>query len=279
MDLGSSAKRLAGLAAVVQRSQRYTRRRRRDQAIRNLNALSSMSIYIRRVIKLNHGASTDDPRWLRKSDIEQAAVPNGGISAWLRVLGYFLVCTGTLGLQYAFAALYPTLLDTFGEGPTITALIGSLCAGSMEGFAVPSSLVIARLGARRTCLIGCALATVGLLLSAACSSVWQLVLTYGLLTGVGHSLAFFAPIVLMPRWFHTKLARVHAIGNMGGAVTPLVLGQIAPSLVRDYGWRLMCVCRVLRAARSLVTLASHTFRSFAMARCPSHAPVSSTASC
>jgi hypothetical protein len=202
-------KEVASLITHVTVARGFAGLRARAKANRmevNLETMALMSVFITRQVKLAQESTIEDPRWLRKTHAKQQAVPDGGVQAWLRVFGYFLVCMSTLGLQYAFSALYPALLQALKAGPTATALVGSLCAGTMEGFAVPAALVISRYGARTACLLGCALSVLGLLCSAACTSVWQLILAYGLLTGLGHSLAFFAPIVLMARWFSSKLA-------------------------------------------------------------------------
>lgn len=191
-----------------------------------------------------------DPLWLQNALQMQMQAPDGGWRAWSVVFGYFLVCFSTLGVQWAYSAIYGELLRALDEGPALTALVGSLCMGVMEGFAVLAALTISRFGSQRACQIGGVLAVAGLLLSAACTSVWQLCLTFGIITGLGHSLAFFSPIVLMPRWFNTKLTRAHALGNMGAALTPLVLGPILPPMVATIGWQRMFL--VLAAATAVL---------------------------
>ena len=42
----------------------------------------------------------------RETQIRVAPPPNGGRAAWLAIFGYFFVCLGTLGVQYAFGTLY-----------------------------------------------------------------------------------------------------------------------------------------------------------------------------
>ena len=157
--------------------------------------------------------------------------PDGGADAWLCVLGYFLVCIGTLGVQYAYGTLYSELLNALGGSPGGTAFVGSLCAGLMDGLGAVSGIVISRIGSRRACVLGCFLSVSGTAASAAATRLWHLYLTYGLVAGVGQSLAFFAPIVLMPHWFSLRLARAHALANLGAALTPLVMGPVVPALV------------------------------------------------
>ena len=208
----------------------------------------------REIARLNRagriGSVDLDPLWLQNALQMQMQAPDGGWRAWSVVFGYFLVCFSTLGVQWAYSAIYGELLRALDEGPALTALVGSLCMGVMEGFAVLAALTISRFGSQRACQIGGVLAVAGLLLSAACTSVWQLCLTFGIITGLGHSLAFFSPIVLMPRWFNTKLTRAHALGNIGAALTPLVLGPVLPPMVATIGWQQMFL--VLAAATALL---------------------------
>ena len=42
----------------------------------------------------------------RETQTRVAPPPNGGRAAWLAIFGYFFVCLGTLGVQYAFGTLY-----------------------------------------------------------------------------------------------------------------------------------------------------------------------------
>jgi MFS family permease len=169
------------------------------------------------------------------------APPNGGRDAWLVVLGYFLVCVATLGTQYCFGALYVELLGALGGSPGATAFVGSLCSGMQLAPGGLSGMIIARIGARRACVVGGVLASAGTALSALATELWQLYLAFGLLAGVGHSLAFFSPLTLMPLWFSSRLARAHAVANLGAAVTPLAIGPLAPAAFALVGWRLALV--------------------------------------
>ena len=135
-----------------------------------------------------------------------APPPDGGSAAWLRVFAYSLCCIGTLGVHYAFGPFYTLLLDEFGSSPASTAFVGSLSVGLMDGLGMFSGMLIERIGYRRTCLLGAVVASTGMALSAAANSLWQLYLTYGLIVGIGTSMSFMAPIVLMNRWFTRRLA-------------------------------------------------------------------------
>jgi MFS family permease len=87
------------------------------------------------------------------------------------------------------------------------------------------------------CLVAAAVTTLGWGLSALVAEPWQLLLTYSVLVGVGHSLALHSAIVCIGRWFSSKLALAHALPNTGGALSPLLMGMLAPRLFDAAGWR------------------------------------------
>lgn len=96
------------LAKAQQKLERRAQRvldKRTIQRGRDLDALARLG-----------GTMVMEPKWLRVLGTAKMhpLPPDGGSQAWLRVFGYFLVCTGTLGLQYAFSALYPALLGRGG---------------------------------------------------------------------------------------------------------------------------------------------------------------------
>ena len=182
---------------------------------------------------------------------EASSPPNGGASAWLRVAAYAVVCIGTLGVQYAFGPFYTLLLEEFGSPPAATSFVGSLCVGLMDSLAVFSGMLIERIGSSRTCILGAIIASSGMALSACTTRLWHLYITYGVIVGVGTSMAFMSPIVLMSQWFTTRLALSHAIGNMASALVPLAFGPSAVPIFEAVGRR---VAMLSLAAFMLVSL-------------------------
>ena len=202
------------------------------------------------------------PHWLAgRSVSRRARAPTGpvrgraargaSISPWSRrgvatamasascqqLFAYWLVSFMTLGMQYAYGALYVQLLDQLDSTRDFLAFVGSLSIGVMDGSALLSGVLVQRLGSRRACWLGASVATVGWVLSAAVSRPWQLLLTYSLLVGAGMSLALNAAIMLMNLWFTKRLSLAHACANTGGALSPFLMGLLAPSLFDAIGWR------------------------------------------
>ena len=119
----------------------------------------------------------------------------------------------------------------------VTALVGSLSIGIMDGGSMFSGVIVLRYGSRCCCLVAAAVTALGWGLSALVTEPWQLLLTYSVLVGVGHSLALHSAVLCVGRWFSRKLALAHALPNTGGALSPLLMGMLAPRLFDAAGWR------------------------------------------
>lgn len=163
--------------------------------------------------------------------------PDGGGAAWGRVLALWFCCAGTLGLQYAFGALYVDLLEEFGGSRAATAAVGGIGVGIMDLGAIGAGLVMARVGERRCCLMGAVLTSIGLLTSSYAHSLGVLYLTWGVLVGSGMALSLFAGVVCVNKWFSSKRAVASGIGNTGAAAGPFLFGALWSTMTASYGWR------------------------------------------
>ena len=163
---------------------------------------------------------------------------DGGGAAWARVVALWFCCAGTLGLQYAFGALYVDLLVEFPEaGRGATAAVGGICVGVMDAGAIGAGLVMAKIGERRCCMLGAALTSAGLLASSYARTLAVLYLTWGVMVGGGMALSLFSGVVCVNRWFSSKRAVASGIGNTGAAVGPFLFGALWSAMSAEHGWR------------------------------------------
>jgi len=153
------------------------------------------------------------------------------------LLAYWLISAGTISMQYAFSAIYVEALESLDGSATLAALVGSLCTALEDGLGAVSGPVAQRIGSRACCIIGGLLVALGLCTSALVENVWQLLLTYSLLVGIGCSLSLFAAVMCIGQWFDRSLAKAHGLAKTGASVGPFVLGGAAPALFRALGWR------------------------------------------
>lgn len=158
-------------------------------------------------------------------------------AAATRVAAYWGISAGTLGLQYAYGLLLVDLIAEFSSSRALVAAVGSAGTAVMELTSALGGWLIAQRGERIVCFTGAVCAGIGLATSASATALWQLFLTYSLLTGVGHSLALISGVVMCNRYFEKRRSLAQAIANTGAGVGPFVLGLTWSQLRDRLGWR------------------------------------------
>jgi MFS family permease len=129
-----------------------------------------------------------------------------------------------------------------------------LLFGLMAPFA---AALINRFGLRRMTLASLTLVAGGLLLSLAMTRVWQLVLLWGVVVGVGTGLtALVLGATVATRWFSSRRGLVIGLLTASSATGQVAFMPLLATLAEAWGWRaaLACLCALLALA-ALVVLA------------------------
>ncbi len=108
-----------------------------------------------------------------------------------------------------------------------------------------------RYGIRAVVLSAIILICAGFLASLAMTQVWQLILLWGFVVGVGTGLtAMVLAVTVATRWFNARRGLVTGIFAASNATGQLVFLPLIASLATNYGWRmsLVFVCCMLMAA-------------------------------
>ncbi len=157
---------------------------------------------------------------------------------WIIVAVAALVIMGGAGTRAAPGALLLGIeADTgWSRGTIALAAAGGLLLLGLGG--PLSGVLIDRFGVRRVVTGALALAAAGMGLSAAVTEVWQLVLVFGLMTGLGGGLlASSLSAVIANRWFERR--RGFVIGVLGGSMSAgqLVFFPLLTGIAVLAGWR------------------------------------------
>src|SRR5580693_661379 len=105
-----------------------------------------------------------------------------------------------------------------------------------------------RFGVRRVIIVAMALIATGLLASLAMTEVWQLVVLWGIVVGVGTGLtAMVLAATVATRWFNHRRGLVMGLLAASSATGQLVFLPLIAELTTHYGWRiaLVFVCGML----------------------------------
>ena len=187
-----------------------------------------------------------------------AAMTRRGVHyGWVVVATTFLTMLVTAGAVGAPGVLLLPLQREFGWS---TAAISSALAmrlllfGLMGPFA---AAFINRYGVRRVTLSALCLIALGLALSLGMAHIWQLILLWGVVVGLGTGLtALVLAATISTRWFNARRGLIVGLLTASSATGQLIFLPLLASIATRFGWRsaLALVCALLAAAAALVWL-------------------------
>ncbi|KAF2151293.1 putative MFS monocarboxylate transporter [Myriangium duriaei CBS 260.36] len=166
--------------------------------------------------------------------------PNGGTTAWLQVLGCFMLYFNTWGLLSAFGE-YQTYYESaalFKESSSNISWIGSiqslllLLTGVFAGPCYDAGML------RLLLVVGSFLVVFGHMMLSICSAYWQVLLAQGVVVGLGAGCLFVPCVAILPQYFTTKLGLaiglISAGSAFGGVIYPIVLYRLIDTI--GFGW-------------------------------------------
>lgn len=179
---------------------------------------------------------------LTGSEKDEVVYPEGGLQAWLVVLGSF--CGMVAGFGYMNTiGIYQAYISTHQLSDYDEATIGwifSVYVFLSFGCGISIGPVFDAHGPRLLILGGSVLLLLSVFLMSICTQYWHFMLSFSLLGGVGTSLIFTPCISAIGHWFMKKRANATGIaaagGSVGGIIFPLALQKLFVSL--GWGWAL-----------------------------------------
>lgn len=158
--------------------------------------------------------------------------------AWIVAVVAFLALVGAAGFRAAPSVLMLPLEDEFGWTRTelsIAVTVNLMLYGLMAPFA---AALMARYGLRRITTIALLLVASGAGLSILATEPWMLVLTWGVMIGLGTgSMALVFAATVAENWFVARRGLVVGVLTAGGATGQLVFLPFIAILVTEQGWR------------------------------------------
>ncbi|GJD42815.1 L-lactate transporter [Methylobacterium cerastii] len=176
---------------------------------------------------------------------------------WVSAAVTFLTMLVTAGAVGAPGVLILPLQREFGWD---TASISSALAIRLVLFGLMGPFAAAlmnRYGPRRIVLLALALIASGLLASLAMTQLWQLILLWGVVVGVGTGLtALVLGATVATRWFSHRRGLVVGLLTASSATGQLIVLPVLAALTEAMGWRaaLLTICGLLGLAATFVFL-------------------------
>ncbi|KXJ96472.1 major facilitator superfamily domain-containing protein [Microdochium bolleyi] len=184
--------------------------------------------------------------------------PDGGLKAWTQVACGWLVIFTTWGYVNSFGAFqtyYTTAFAAQGIPPSTISWIGSvqiwftLIVGVFSGRLLDAGWFVP------TFFVGAVVQVAGMfLMSISGDRYWALMLTQGVMTGIGGGIFFTPCVALVTTYFQAR--RGLAIGlvtvgnSAGGIIYPVVVRELIPKV--GYAWTARVLAFINLAALSVV---------------------------
>ncbi|KAL4983885.1 major facilitator superfamily domain-containing protein [Aspergillus falconensis] len=166
--------------------------------------------------------------------------PNGGLVAWLHVVGGFMLFFNTWGIMNAFG-VFQTYYESgalFERSSSDISWIGSIQATMllMVGFFTGS--IYDRGYLRTLLLVGSFCIVFGHMMLSLCKTYSQVLLAQGFCVGIGAGCLFVPCVAVLPTYFSSKLGMALGLAvsgsSMGGVIYPIVLNELIGPL--GFGW-------------------------------------------
>ncbi|KAK4963276.1 hypothetical protein LTR10_000904 [Elasticomyces elasticus] len=171
-------------------------------------------------------------------------MPNGGLKAWLQVLGVFCMMINTFGASYAFG-----VFEAFYTSGYLSATAAniSIIGAVQVFFLLASGFITGPLFDRgyfyHLLWAGAFLTCFGQMMTSICKEYYQVLLAQGICVGLGSGCLFTPCVAILPTYFSTRKLLASGIaatgGPFGGIIFPLMFRYLEPRI--GYGWAVRAI--------------------------------------
>ncbi|CAG5122905.1 unnamed protein product [Candidula unifasciata] len=161
--------------------------------------------------------------------------PDGGWGWWV-VLSSFLCNMIVDGVCISFGVVTVEYQKVFNSSHAMVGWVGSSLAGCYLLVGPFVSALCARYGCRKVTMMGSVITMLGFALSTQSKSIEVLIITYGIIGGIGFGMIYLPSIVCVGHWFDKKRAFTTGIVVSGTGMGQFVFPPIASYLLTEYGW-------------------------------------------
>ncbi|CVL06681.1 related to monocarboxylate transporter [Fusarium mangiferae] len=171
--------------------------------------------------------------------------PDGGLTAWLQVLGSFLINLNNFGLANSFGVFQTYYETTLLRQHSSSAIswIGTLQVSLILIIGVFSGPLFDQGYFYPILVVSSLMLTFALMMLSLSTQYYQVMLTWGVLGGICTGLLYIPSVAMIPLYFTTRrglaLGCATAGGSFGGIIYPIVVRRLLDS--GGFGW----ACRTI----------------------------------
>ncbi|MEE9201878.1 MAG: MFS transporter, partial [Dehalococcoidia bacterium] len=157
--------------------------------------------------------------------------------AWVVMAGAMVILAVSAGVRWSFGILVYPLHEQFGWSVGAISFAYFLMFISAVPLVLMAGWLTDNFGLRLVMPVGVVLLTLGMLLTASVTQLWQFYLFYGVLVG-GINMTFTALLsATVTRWFHRRVGLAVGLVFASTGLGPLVLAPLFGWLIPSVGWR------------------------------------------
>ncbi|KAF9071305.1 major facilitator superfamily domain-containing protein [Rhodocollybia butyracea] len=183
--------------------------------------------------------SVTDDGSQRTDVIDPDELPEGGLGAWLTVLAVFLltfVSLGTGSVWGIFQSAYATDPSSrFQQDSTFKIGFVGGCSGLAFIIGSFSNILISKFGIHAPIILGVGTLVAALMLGSIAKTYWELLLSQGIMFGIGCSFAYVPAISLPAQRFQKKRAFATGIASAGACAGAVILAPVVQSSIDHFG--------------------------------------------
>ncbi|KAL8944730.1 MAG: hypothetical protein Q9216_000299 [Gyalolechia sp. 2 TL-2023] len=171
--------------------------------------------------------------------------PDGGLHAWLQVLGAFMLWFNSWGILNAFGVFqtYYESGELFTRSSFDISWIGSIQSFMLLVVGVFAGPMYDRGYLHALLIVGSFGVVFGHMMLSLCTEYWQVVLAQGFCVGLGAGCLFVPSVSILPTYFSTKIGLAIGLGSsgssIGGTIYPILLYRLIDRIGFAWSVRIM----------------------------------------
>jgi MFS transporter, OFA family, oxalate/formate antiporter len=176
---------------------------------------------------------------------------------WIILVGAFITFALSASIMHAYTVFLVAFVETFRWSRADTSFAYSV-SQLVGGFSAPLvGIMVDRLGPRRLVLIGGALLLLGLLGTAQATTLWEVVLLYGVVMTLGANfLGLVAFVPLLSRAFADRRGMAISVVQSANGIARGISAPLAQLMIDGIGWRAAYVAQAVAMAVMVLPLAA-----------------------
>ncbi|MEA5386846.1 MFS transporter [Haloarculaceae archaeon H-GB11] len=156
---------------------------------------------------------------------------------WFVVLASFVGQFAAFGTIYSFGVFFGHIVDAFGLSHANTAVVYSFQSVVIYVGGAVLGIVIDRYDVRRLFGLGSVLLVLGMAGASQLGTFTGVVLSYGLVAGVGIGLLYVIAYTAPVRWFERRRGLALGVATAGGGLGILTMAPLSSWLIARLGWQ------------------------------------------